>query len=64
MGADPEDLDEEIAEDNARADKLGLIFDSDPRKVQKASGGAGSREQRGNEPGQEQEEQEEERQTA
>jgi lambda family phage portal protein len=32
-GADPEALDEQIATDNARADKLGLIFDSDPRRV-------------------------------
>jgi capsid protein len=32
-GADPEALDEEIARDNARADRLGLIFDTDPRKV-------------------------------
>jgi lambda family phage portal protein len=32
-GADPEALDEQIAADNARADRLGLIFDSDPRRV-------------------------------
>jgi lambda family phage portal protein len=32
-GADPEALDEQIAADNARADKLGLIFDSDARRV-------------------------------
>jgi capsid protein len=32
-GADPEALDEQIATDNARADRLGLIFDSDPRRV-------------------------------
>lgn len=32
-GGDPEALDEEIAADNARADKLGLIFDSDARKT-------------------------------
>ena len=36
MGADVEDVDREIAEDNARADKLGLIFDSDPRKTAKS----------------------------
>ncbi len=30
-GMDPEALDEEIARDNARADKLGLVFDSDAR---------------------------------
>lgn len=33
LGYDPMDLDREIASDNNRADKLGLIFDSDPRKV-------------------------------
>ena len=32
-GVDVESLDREIAADNARADQLGLIFDSDPRKV-------------------------------
>jgi lambda family phage portal protein len=32
-GVDVESLDREIAADNARADELGLIFDSDPRKV-------------------------------
>ncbi len=32
-GVDPEALDRQIAADNARADSLGLIFDSDPRKV-------------------------------
>ena len=28
-----EDIDAEIAADNARADQLGLVLDSDPRKV-------------------------------
>lgn len=32
-GDDIEDVDREIAEDNARADKIGLILDSDPRKT-------------------------------
>ncbi len=32
-GVDPEALDRQIAADNQRADSLGLIFDSDPRKV-------------------------------
>jgi lambda family phage portal protein len=32
-GVDIESLDREIAADSARADELGLIFDSDPRKV-------------------------------
>ena len=36
LGFDPMDLDAEIAADNARADTLGLIFDSDPRKVTSA----------------------------
>ena len=31
FGYDAEDVDREIAADNARADDLGLIFDSDPR---------------------------------
>ena len=31
FGYDAEDIDREIAVDNARADELGLIFDSDPR---------------------------------
>jgi capsid protein len=30
-GYDAEDVDREIAADNARADALGLVFDSDPR---------------------------------
>jgi len=33
FGWDPEDLEDEIAADNARADDLGFIFDSDPRKT-------------------------------
>jgi len=32
-GLDAEELDAEIAADNARADRLGLVFDSDARKV-------------------------------
>jgi lambda family phage portal protein len=32
-GWDAEDVDAQIAADNARADKLGLVFDSDPRRV-------------------------------
>jgi lambda family phage portal protein len=32
-GVDPEALDREIAEDNRRADRLGLIYDSDARRV-------------------------------
>lgn len=35
-GYDIEDLDAEIAADNTRADLLGLVFDSDPRKVSNA----------------------------
>lgn len=33
MGYDEEDVDRQIAADNARADALGLTFDSDPRKT-------------------------------
>jgi lambda family phage portal protein len=32
QGEDPEAVDEQIAADNARADRLGLMFDSDPRQ--------------------------------
>lgn len=32
-GYDPREIEEEIANDNAEADRLGLILDSDPRKV-------------------------------
>ena len=31
LGFDVEEVDKEIAADNARADKLGLKYDSDPR---------------------------------
>jgi len=33
LGNDPEQLDDEITEDNKRADNNGLVFDSDPRKT-------------------------------
>jgi len=33
FGYDAEKIDREIAADNARADALGLVFDSDPRRV-------------------------------
>ena len=36
QGEDVETVDHEIAEDNKRADGLGLIFDSDPRKTEKS----------------------------
>lgn len=36
MGEDAEDTDRRIAEDNARSDGLGLIFDSDPRMTEKS----------------------------
>ena len=36
MGRDSEMVDRENAEDNKRADDLGLIYDSDPRKTEKA----------------------------
>ena len=35
FGYDAEDVDREIAADNRRADDLGLIFDSDPRRTSK-----------------------------
>jgi lambda family phage portal protein len=35
FGYDAEDVDREIATDNARADSLGLVFDSDPRRTAK-----------------------------
>ena len=35
-GYDAEDVDREIASDNARADALGLVFDSDARHDQHA----------------------------
>lgn len=34
-GGDVETVDREIAEDNARSDELGLVYDSDPRKMTK-----------------------------
>ena len=40
FGYDAEDLDREIAADNQRADDLGLIFDSDPRRTSKDGGSA------------------------
>lgn len=41
-GYDAEDVDREIAADNARADALGLIFDSDPRRTSKDGASAAS----------------------
>ncbi len=43
FGYDAEDTDREIAADNARADALGLIFDSDPRHTAKDGAPAASR---------------------
>jgi len=37
FGYDAEDVDREIAADNQRADELGLVFDSDPRRTQGAA---------------------------
>ena len=42
-GTDVETLDEEISEDNKRADEKGLIFDSDPRKT--TQGGSKQKEE-------------------
>ena len=36
LGYEPEDIDAEIKADNERADKLGLVLDSDPRKTSAA----------------------------
>jgi lambda family phage portal protein len=36
-GGDVETVDREIAEDNTRADQLGLVYDTDPRKVGKTA---------------------------
>ncbi|MDF1734942.1 MAG: phage portal protein [Minwuia sp.] len=36
LGRDVDEIDQEIAEDNARADGLGLILDSDPRRTAKS----------------------------
>ena len=41
FGYDAEDVDREIAADNVRADELGLIFDSDPRRSAKTGMNAG-----------------------
>jgi lambda family phage portal protein len=46
-GYDAEDVDREIAADNARADELGLVFDSDPRHDPKASVASSGQEQKG-----------------
>ena len=35
-GADAERVEKEIAQENARADESGLVFDSDPRKTQRS----------------------------
>lgn len=43
FGYDAEDIDREIAADNARADELGLVFDSDPRHTAKDGAPAVSR---------------------
>ena len=41
MGRDVEALDDEITADNERADRLGIIADSDPRKVSKGGSAQG-----------------------
>lgn len=45
FGYDAEDVDREIAADNARADALGLIFDSDPRYTARTGMNAGHAEE-------------------
>jgi capsid protein len=47
MGMDEEEVDRQIARDNERADELGLVLDSDPRKTQgQLPSGAGSDSER------------------
>jgi lambda family phage portal protein len=43
-GDDVEQVDAEIASDNARADKNGLVFDTDPRKTTRSGANAGQEE--------------------
>ena len=45
-GWDIDQIDAEIAADNVRADRLGLVFDSDPRKLT----AQGQAQQSGNQP--------------
>lgn len=40
-GHDPEELAQSIAEDNQRADELGLVFDTDPRQTTQSGGAQG-----------------------
>lgn len=47
LGNDPDELDAQIAADNARADALGLVLDTDPRKT----GGSGQPASVGGAPG-------------
>jgi lambda family phage portal protein len=47
LGDDPEQVDADIAADNERADKLGLVFDTDPRKI--ANNGAAQAAQQADE---------------
>ncbi len=44
LGEDAETVDQEIAEDNKRADELGLVLDSDPRKTQPSGTSASSQD--------------------
>lgn len=44
-GDDVEQVDAEIAADNARADEAGLIFDSDPRKTTRSGSNAGQNDE-------------------
>lgn len=58
LGIDAEQLDREIAADNARADRLGLVFESDGRKSAAMFGGGGGAPQPG--PQREEEDEDEE----
>lgn len=48
-GHDSEAVDEEMADDNKRADKLGLIYDSDPRKTENKGKTQGPKDEEGEE---------------
>ena len=52
LGHDPADLDAEIADSNERADRLGLVFDSDPRRVTSAGNAVSIPTEDGSDPNQ------------
>jgi len=64
FGYDAEKIDREIAADNARADALGLVFDSDPRKVARTGAAQPDAEPTADEPDEEPEPLETDRRSA